>query len=529
MSRTYSLVRVSVATALILAGGLATAFASDLDGAVTYKSHCASCHDNSAATRAPSMEALQTMSVDRIVQSLESGSMKDQGAGLTADEKRGVAEYLTGKSATAAQTAASDQAKLRFGLSANPRAASGFFGNGMLGRALGIKEGSGVAIGGLLILDGNWLMAGGVKPNSLSGNFLLGLNLSIDTAKAFHIPGGQVGAEFLEFNGSNTNGYAGSVQSYNGLTGSSPLTRQELHQLWWRQKLFRDKLILKLGKLNGTSEFNTVLMPVPVPVPVPKMVDWTVSDLIYAPSGINPTLFSRLPGYYNTAYGATIAFLPTKSFYASYGIFDGNLGRYVQTGLKLAPDFNSYKFNIGEAGYAWRAGSQGKPGRIAAGGWHQTGSLPTPAGTNVNGTSGFYAFASQRLWYHHPGEDSSGLESFYQFGYANSGSALVTRYAGAGLTGIGLVRGRPWDTIGLGLAWSRLNQTPGAGAFFFPGVPSASTSLRPSEVMWQGYYQAVLIPWKLVLVGAYTSTPTPGERPDLPWAHALTVRLNVLF
>jgi porin len=527
MSRTYSLVRVSVATALILAGGLATAFASDLDGAVTYKSHCASCHDNSAATRAPSMEALQTMSVDRIVQSLESGSMKDQGAGLTADEKRGVAEYLTGKSATAAQTAASDQAKLRFGLSANPRAASGFFGNGMLGRALGIKEGSGVAIGGLLILDGNWLMAGGVKPNSLSGNFLLGLNLSIDTAKAFHIPGGQVGAEFLEFNGSNTNGYAGSVQLYNGLTGSPPLNRQELHQLWWRQNLFGEKLVLKFGKLNGTSEFNTVLMP--VLVVEPKMQDWTISDLVYAPSGINPTLFARLPGYYNTAYGATVSFLPTKSFYASYGIFDGNLARYVQTGLNLGPDFNGYRFNIGEAGYAWRAGSQGKPGRIAAGAWHQTGQLLTPAGTYVNGASGFYAFGSQRLWYNHPGEDSSGLGSFYQFGYSNSGSAIATRYAGAGLTGVALVPKRPADTMGVGLAWSRLNQTPGAGAFFFPEVPSASTSLRPGELMCQGYYQAVLIPWKLVLVAAYTSIPTPGERPDLPWAHALTVRLDVLF
>ncbi|MGA7316544.1 MAG: hypothetical protein WBX22_21540 [Silvibacterium sp.] len=88
---------------------------------------------------------------------------------------------------------------------------------------------------------------------------------------------------------------------------------------------------------------------------------------------------------------------------------------------------------------------------------------------------------------------------------------------------------RPADTMGVGFAWSRLNQTPGAGAFFFPGVPSASTSLRPSEVMWQGYYQAVLILWKLVLVGAYSSVPTPGERPHLPWAHALTARLNVLF
>jgi len=268
---------------------------------------------------------------------------------------------------------------------------------------------------------------------------------------------------------------------------------------------------------------------VPVFVAEPQIQDWTISDLTYAPSGINPTLFSRLPGFYNTAYGVDVSFLPAKSFYASYGLFDGNLARYVQTGLKLGPDFNSYKLNIAEAGYTWRLGGRGKPGRIAAGGWHQTGELPTPALTYVNGASGFYAFASQRLWYHHPGQDSSGLGSFYQFGYANSAATIVTRYVGAGLTGVALIPGRPADTLGIGVAWSRLNQIPGAGAYFFAGIPSAFTSLRPSETMLQAYYQAVLIPWKLVLVGAYSSIPTPGERPDLPWANALTLRLNVLF
>ena len=515
------------AVALSVLGCLSIAFASGQDGAAIYKSRCASCHDNSAAPHAPETATLQTMTLDSILRSVESGSMKNYASGLSTDEKRRLAEYLVGSAPVASQVAASDQPKIHFGLSMNPRAASSFFGNGMLGRTLGIKEGFGVALGGLMILDGNWLMAGGVKPDSLSGNFALGLNLSIDTAKAFHVPGGQIGAEFLEFNGSPTNKYAGSVQMYNGLTGSTPLTRQELHQLWWRQRLLRDKFILKFGKLNATSEFNTVLMP--VLVTEPQVQDWTISDVIYAAAGINPTLFSKLPGYYNTAYGATLSFLPTKSFYASYGIFDGNLGRYVQTGLNLGPDFNSYKFNIAETGYAWRLGDQGKPGRIAAGGWHQTGQLITPAGTYVNGASGFYAFGSQRLWYRQPGVNSSGLGSFYQFGYSNSNSEIATRYVGAGLTGVALVPKRPADTMGVGLAWSRLNQTPGAGAFFFPGVPSASTSLRPSEVMWQGYYQAVLIPWKLVLVGAYSSIPTPGERPDLPWVHALTVRLNVLF
>src|SRR5271170_1394699 len=73
------------------------------DGAALYKQRCAMCHDRSAETRAPAPSALRQMSAGNIVRSLESGLMKDQGAALTAAEKLGVAEFLTGKISTANQ------------------------------------------------------------------------------------------------------------------------------------------------------------------------------------------------------------------------------------------------------------------------------------------------------------------------------------------------------------------------------------------------------------------------------------------
>jgi hypothetical protein len=83
--------------------------------------------------------------------------------------------------------------------------------------------------------------------------------------------------------------------------------------------------------------------------------------------------------------------------------------------------------------------------------------------------------------------------------------------------------------MGVGLAWSDLNNARGAGAFFFPNVPSASRSFRAQEFMWQTYYQMVLIPWGLMLKAAYSSFPKLGVRPDIPSAHALTVRVIALF
>lgn len=475
------------------------------DGHAVYQSHCASCHDNPAATNAPSKSALEILSRASIVLSLQSGSMKDQGKSLTAEEKRAVADFLT----------PSDETKRHFALASNPRASSGFYGNGMLGRALGLKEDWGITLGGLIHLDGDWLTSGGLKPNAITGNFLLGVNLSVDTEKALHIPGGQFGIEFIEFQGADTNGQAGTVQGYNNLTGGPPFGRIELLQMWWHQMLFNNRLMFKVGKLNGAAEFNTVTAP--VPVSDPKMLDGSISDLTFAPSGLNPTMDNRLPAYYNTAYGGLVAFEPTKSFYVQYGIFDGNGARNVQTGLHVLPNINAYKFHIAEASYAWRLGSQGKPGRFAAGGWHQTGKLSTPSPSiTQDGDSGFYAFGAQRLWYERPGHDSAGLESFYQYGYTNSRAAAATRYGGGGVSAVSLIHARPSDSFGVGVAWSRLNHTPGS-------------EFRHDEFMWQAYYKAVLIPWKLAALVAYSSIPSPGAQQNIPWANALTARLIILF
>ena len=213
----------------------------------------------------------------------------------------------------------------------------------------------------------------------------------------------------------------------------------------------------------------------------------------------------------------------------TYGIFDGSGVTGFQTGLYAGPHINTYKFNIGEIGYDWRLGPQGKPGLAGVGVWGQTGKLLTPYLTYESGATGFYAFGNQRLWYQHHGKDTSGIIGFLQYGYTGDRAAEVNEYVGAGLTAVALVPRRPADSTGIGLAWSRLNRGPFAGSFFFPDVASPSTALRPSEFMMQVYYQAVIIPWTLVLEPAYTFIPTPGARPDLPAAHALTAQLVALF
>jgi porin len=352
----------------------------------------------------------------------------------------------------------------------------------------------------------------------------------VDTEKAFGFAGGEFGAQFGAWAGQGDgNGDAGTVQLYNSVAIGAPLNRDELLQLWWRQKFFDDKVIFKIGKINSSGDFGSVLSP--VPLSEPNLRDWTISGLLMVPPAENPTLFGRLPSLPNTAYGAEVTIAPTKQLYISYGIFDGNNARGVQTGLYARPHVNTYKFNIGEIGYDWRLGSQGKPGLAGFGVWGQTGQLLTPSLTFENGASGFYTFANQRLWYRHPGKDPSGVIAYAQYGHTNSKSAEVTQYVGFGLTGVGLVPGRPTDSMGVGVARSRLNSSPFAGAFFSPNVTSTSTALRKNELLSQVYYQAVLVqvPWTLLVESGYTYVPTPGERPELPAAHAMTIQVVALF
>lgn len=75
----------------------AAAFAADQDGATLYSLRCAVCHDKSSETRAPAPSSLKLMTPENILRALETGTMKEQGARLSPNERRIVAEYLSGK------------------------------------------------------------------------------------------------------------------------------------------------------------------------------------------------------------------------------------------------------------------------------------------------------------------------------------------------------------------------------------------------------------------------------------------------
>lgn len=431
--------------------------------------------------------------------------------------------------------APTNPAILAGGIATNPQTTYTFIGWDQLGRALGLKDEWGIRLGGFTVVEPNWIASGGGDPNSVHAGLATGIHVSLDMHQALTIPGGTLGVEFLGFTGDDITGAAGCVQMFSNMDGAAPRSRTELMQAWWHQRLFDDKFILQIGKMNAAGHFGTVTKPVVITERHLQDSGNDISSLIWVPVGLNPTTLSIFPAYYNTAYGAALHFAPTHNFYASYGLFDGNFARSIQTGLRAGPEFNAYMLHIGELGYSWRVGKNSKPGRFGAGVWRQTGELYTPALTTEDGATGSYLFANQRLWYRQPGVNNSGLIGYFQYGHTSADSVMVNDYLGVGLNGVGLVPGRPYDNISLGMAWSKLNDLPGAGAFFYPGVQSDSKDLRANELMLQAAYQANFVFkvqnyfWTLTPELAYTCIPTPGRRPDLDAAHVFTVRFVALY
>jgi polyvinyl alcohol dehydrogenase (cytochrome) len=84
-------------TTFVVATALSGAIASQSsEGAALFDRACRSCHDDEDP-RAPSVDALRRRSPQAIVDALTAGSMRYQGLALTGDERRAIAEYLTGR------------------------------------------------------------------------------------------------------------------------------------------------------------------------------------------------------------------------------------------------------------------------------------------------------------------------------------------------------------------------------------------------------------------------------------------------
>ncbi len=94
--RTRHAIRLMMAAATVLLGA-APAAAQDSQAEAVWERQCTACHSGTSDSRAPSRETLALTSPEAVVRALTSGTMQEQGAALSVEERLAVAGFLTGR------------------------------------------------------------------------------------------------------------------------------------------------------------------------------------------------------------------------------------------------------------------------------------------------------------------------------------------------------------------------------------------------------------------------------------------------
>lgn len=380
-------------------------------------------------------------------------------------------------------------------------------GTGQLGQWLGLSPNSPLSIGGLWVGNASNQASGGVATNTngrsgLAQQALLGLRL--DMGKTLHWHGASILVQGLQVNVQNNAAQAaGSLQGTNNLAAAPPLNRTELYSYVLRQELFNKQVKVLIGKQAPSTTFANVMRPMTsagAPFAEPF-----VTGLPMTPPYAMPTLQGKLPGYPDSALGATLIIEPQFNNHSTYieaGVYDGRQATGVATGL-VSPSLSGALFSIVEAGTRWTMGNGEKPGSIGLGSWYQSGVLsPVVSGTDLkeNGTYGSYLIGSQRVMNFRPKLDHSGITSFVQAGWTASTTATMTANLGGGVTIFSPFPKRPKDSYGFGLSWAQVNTRS-----------TLSQIWNPQELMMQGYAQIHLV-GSSFLTPAITYLPMAGVK-----------------
>ncbi len=80
------------------------------NGAALYAEHCASCHEGrDGQNRVPGRDALKSMTFEHVLSVITSGSMADMTKGRTDDERKAIASFVAGESASQSPSTAGSQ------------------------------------------------------------------------------------------------------------------------------------------------------------------------------------------------------------------------------------------------------------------------------------------------------------------------------------------------------------------------------------------------------------------------------------
>lgn len=336
-------------------------------------------------------------------------------------------------------------------------------GNYATGRWFGARpmlEDHGVSINSSFLYGPAYKTGGGAsgEPGG-KGYSLFNLSVTVDTEKAGLWKGGTFYALYQNKRGNGLSGRAmGDYQMFDGWDFRE---MNQISEVWYQQKLFKDKLRLKFGKQDANADFCFLN---------------SGFDFMNLSFSINPTVL--IPTYPDPAFGFVAAYSPKEWISIKNGIYSRYNVPFNITEIEVKPTIKKM------------------PGRYMIGAWALSDSNGMNVATSVgpggvvyndfNRNYGCYAGFEQMVYKEKKDDnnDMQGLIVFGQFGMSPSNKNDMSKYLGGGLSYTGLIPKRDKDKIGIGVA-------SGSYAARLGDI----TSQVGSETALEAFYRFQITPW----------------------------------
>lgn len=303
---------------------------------------------------------------------------------------------------------------------------------------------------------------------SFKGSSLFNLSVTVDTKKAGGWDGGTFYMLYQKKTGyglTGTNGYNGALGDWMGYDGWDSMPFNQISECWYQQKLFKEKLRLKLGKQDANTDFGYL------------NTGWDFMNLAFS---VNPT--TPMPTYPYPTFGFVAEVFPKEWLSIKNGIYS---------------KFNT-PFNITEILIKPKTKL---PGRYMIGAWEWSDSngMSAPYAMDSSGASiynnfnrnyGAYAGFEQMIYKENKknNNDMQGLTLFGQAGISPSNKNDMSKYIGAGLHYIGPIPKRDKDRAGIAIA-------NGSFASRLSGVGSDYGARVGSETVFECFYRIQVNNW----------------------------------
>lgn len=320
---------------------------------------------------------------------------------------------------------------------------------------------------------------------------LLDLNAAFDLDKMGGPKGGSAFVQYFVKAGGHGSRWLGDLQGFSNLDGDS---FHHLYEAWYQQVLFRDRLRLKVGRVDANTEFARVA---------------SAGEFIAPAAGLSPAI-RTLPTYPNPALSVNAFFTPTPNVFLGAGVYDGS-----DPGDPASRAWAT-TFLIGESGATWKASGSSLPGRVAVGFWRHNGRFDDQQDTGPSGDSGVYLVIEQAVWAAGKATDEGRpqVTLFAQYSRANTRVEAIRDHLGFGVGWTGPFASRSDDALGVYATWV--------------SVPRSQGGLIQSEYSIGPFYKCQVTPW-LSVKPDVRYIRRPGAVEGRGSALAATLRLRVDF